>query len=303
MYVWIPMFKIQLTNKLAMYSCDQCNKEFKRYVKDAHDIHLCSRKCVSHASKKGGVIWGKTSKTCLERLGVETPFSSSSVKEKLKQTCIDRYGVENVMQVPSVQAKVKTTCFQRYGVENVLASDLIRSKARKTLFEHYGSDYPQQVSEIREQTKRTNVSRYGVENTLQLEISRERSNLPETHAKRYQTMKLNGTYGKSKVEDELYKVLCDLFGMNNIQRQVIINKWPIDFYVLCVNSYIQLDGVYWHGLDRPIETIAEHKTKRDAQIHRKWITDREQDRWFSEKDLMLVRITDVQFYEIVRFHD
>jgi hypothetical protein len=59
-----------------------------------------------------------------------------------------------------------------------------------------------------------------------------------------------------------------------------------------IDTYVQLDGVYWHGLDRPIELIAEHRTKRDVQIHKKWATDREQDAWFAERGMKLVRITD-----------
>ncbi len=297
------MFKLQLTKKLALYTCDQCGKEFKRYVKDARDVHLCSTKCVSDASKKGGVIWLKTSKTCMDRLGVETPFASSVVMDKHRRTCFERYGVENVMQVASVQAKTKQTNLDRYGVENVLALGEIRQKAEKTLLERYGSAHPQQISEVRERTKQTNLERYGVENTLQLLVTRERSNSLEAHAKRHQTMKQNGTYGKSKPEDDFYEALCIQFGVVDVDRQVTIHKWPIDFYVKSIDTYVQLDGVYWHGLDRPIEVIAEHRTPRDEQIHKKWITDREQDQWFVNHDLKLVRVTDIQLRDQVSSHE
>jgi hypothetical protein len=63
---------------------------------------------------------------------------------------------------------------------------------------------------------------------------------------------------------------------------------------------VQLDGVYWHGLDRPIDVIAERRTKRDAQIHKKWLMDREQDRWFVENGMRLIRITDLQFRDGIR---
>jgi len=297
------MYVKQLTVKLSLYKCDQCEKEFKRYVKDAGDIHLCSTNCVSNAAKRGGVIWLKTSKTCMERHGVETPFASSVVMDKHRQTCLERYGVENVMQILNVQLKAKQTCLERYGVENVLASDAVRQKIKNVMFERYGINYPQQLLEIRERTKKTNVKRYGVENTLQLPVTRERCNTPETHAKRHQTMKCNGTYAKSKPEDRMYELLCKLFGFANVERQVTIHKWPIDFYVKSIDVYVQLDGVYWHGLDRPIEVIAEHKTNRDVQIHKKWSTDREQDQWFSTQGLKLVRITDVQLCNLVNAYE
>lgn len=126
-------------------------------------------------------------------------------------------------------------------------------------------------------------------------------NTPEACAKRHQTMKTNGTYGKSSVEDVLYVYLCDKYGAEHVVRNALVNdRWPIDFYVKSIDTYIQLDGVYWHGLDRPIDVISEHKTKRDAQIHKKWLTDREQDQWFRERQLNLIRLTDVQFYKGLR---
>lgn len=121
-------------------------------------------------------------------------------------------------------------------------------------------------------------------------------NTPEACIKRHETMKRNGTYRKSSVEDQVYDYLCSTFGDDQVERNVMINdKWPIDFYVKSIDTYIQLDGVYWHGLDRPIEEIAKHKTPRDAQIHKKWMTDRAQDAWFKERGMTLKRLTDVQF--------
>ena len=110
-------------------------------------------------------------------------------------------------------------------------------------------------------------------------------------------MKANCTYGKSsKPEEKLYTLLCAWFDVDNVSRNVFVNsRWPIDFYIKSIDTYVQLDGIYWHGLDRPIEVIAEHRTKRDAQIHKKWLTDREQNRWFSEREMNLVRVTDAQF--------
>ena len=114
--------------------------------------------------------------------------------------------------------------------------------------------------------------------------------------KRHETMKQNGTYRKSSVEDALYDFLCQKYGAEDIERNRYMNRWPIDFYIKSINTYVQLDGVYWHGLDRPIEVVAEYRTKRDVQIHKKWLTDRRQDEWFAERQLKLVRLTDVDFY-------
>lgn len=288
------MYVKHLTKKLALYACDQCGKEFKRYEKDALDLQLCSRECVSDATKIGGVIWRKTSKTCMDKFGVETPFASSDIRLKLKQTIFEKYGVQNVSQNMNVRKKIMHTCMEKYGVENVLASKEIREKARTTLQNNYNVDAPQQSNEIQERTKQTNIERYGVLNTLQLSYARERCNSKESHRKRHETMKRKGTYRKSKPEDKLYALLCEWFSCDDVERQVSVHKWPIDFYVKSIDTYFQLDGVYWHGLNRPIEVIAELKSKRDVSIMNKWKTDREQDQWFKIHGLNLVRVTDLQ---------
>jgi very-short-patch-repair endonuclease len=97
----------------------------------------------------------------------------------------------------------------------------------------------------------------------------------------------------SKPEDDCHTLLVEIFGSENIERQAPVYKWPIDFYVSSIDTYIQLDGVYWHGLDRPIEKIAESDTHNDKAICKKWLTDREQERYFSEHGMKLIRITDL----------
>lgn len=125
---------------------------------------------------------------------------------------------------------------------------------------------------------------------------RKKFNTPAACLKRHETMKKNKTYRTSRCENELFDYLVSKYGSHNIERNKLVNsKWPIDFYVKSTNTYIQLDGVYWHGLDRSIDDIAKYKTKRDFQIHKKWNTDREQDAWFSSNNEKLFRITDVQF--------
>jgi very-short-patch-repair endonuclease len=95
----------------------------------------------------------------------------------------------------------------------------------------------------------------------------------------------------------LYTVLCELLGDDRVDRQVIMNGWPIDVVIKNDDqvTYVQYDGVYWHGLDRPLEEIALHKKPRDVVIQQKWSIDRRQDVWFVEQGLKLVRVTDAEF--------
>jgi len=143
----------------------------------------------------------------------------------------------------------------------------------------------------------TNLSRYGVENVSQLAYAKQRANSVNACIKRHETMKRNGTYGKSRSEDRFHEFLCVNFGEDNVVRQVLIEntKWAIDFYVKTIDTYIQFDGAFWHGLDRPIDVIKEFKTSRDRVICHKYDTDREQDKWFKINNKRLVRIIDKEF--------
>jgi very-short-patch-repair endonuclease len=135
--------------------------------------------------------------------------------------------------------------------------------------------------------------RFGVESVLALPEIHALANTPEKCRQRHLTMKANGTYFTSKPEEALYQYLVARF--QHVERQVVVNQWPIDFYVVDIDAYVQLDGAYWHGLDRPIEEIAQFKTPRDRTILRKFQIDREQDEWFRSTDRRLLRITDRQF--------
>lgn len=119
-------------------------------------------------------------------------------------------------------------------------------------------------------------------------------------AKQLTTVMKNGAMS-SKGEDELFSLIQEKYP--DVKRFVWFhpsqtgsaNLWNIDFFIPEINTYVQFDGIYWHGLDRPIEKIKRSKTKRDESIYRKWLTDQEQDHWFAKSEKKLVRITDVEF--------
>lgn len=108
-------------------------------------------------------------------------------------------------------------------------------------------------------------------------------------------MKRNGSYFNSSSEHAFFAHLVCKFGQENVERQAVINKWPIDFYVKTIDAYVQFDGEYWHGLDRPLENIAKFATPRDKTILRKFQIDREQDVWFQTHHKTFIRVTDKQF--------
>ena len=148
-----------------------------------------------------------------------------------------------------------------------------------------------------EKKKATTKKCFGVECVFSLPEIHALVNTTEKCQQRHETMKRNGSYKTSKTEDEFYVWLCQKFGNDNIDRQKVINGWPIDFYIKNFDLYIQFDGEYWHGLDRTLSEISQFKTSRDQTILQKYELDRQQEKWFSQQDLRLIRITDKQFFK------
>ena len=138
----------------------------------------------------------------------------------------------------------------------------------------------------------------GVEYNMQSEEIKSKIDWFAAKIKQHETKKLNGTYGKSKIEDEFYIVLCNVFGIENIERQKLVNGWAIDFYLKLLDLHIQFDGRYYHGLDRPIEEIKLFKTKSDTKVFETYIRDKNQDIYFAQHNLKLLRVTDKEFKQL-----
>jgi very-short-patch-repair endonuclease len=163
------------------------------------------------------------------------------------------------------QSRVKQTLQDRYGVDNPSSLDWVKQKKIETYRLHYGVDHPQ---------KNPEVSKRSI----------------ETYAKRYHNRWI------SKPEKKFGELLIEEFGSDNVKLQKLIErKWSVDFYITSIDIYIQFDGVYWHGLDRPIDEIRQSTKVRDTVIYKKWVKDRELDVYMIDRGLKLVRITDVQF--------
>jgi hypothetical protein len=308
--------------KTIVLKCSECNKLFcNRYVTKFLNakLHFCSKQCHANALCVDHILNLKIRETCLKKFGYVSASSSTEMKEKVKKTSIKRYGVENVFQAQEFISKIEQTCLERYGVkhytmtqefkdrckkENLeklgveypMQSLDVRKKAEIATFAHYGVKNPSQANEIKEKKKQTCLLHYGVEYYTQSEHSKNNPNYKLGAAKAHETRKKNKTYVTSKLENLFYDFLCEQFNASNVIRQIRINqRWEIDFYINSLSVYVQFDGIYWHGLDRPIEEIREHKQLRDVTISKKYDTDREQEKWFLENDLSLVRIIESSF--------
>jgi len=101
------------------------------------------------------------------------------------------------------------------------------------------------------------------------------------------TNRVSGNCRESKGEREMVSALRLEFGEDDVVHHPPnhVRGASIDAYVRSIDCYIQFDGVYYHGLDRPYDQLS-------PMIRRKYDRDRSVERLFFELGLRLVRITD-----------
>jgi hypothetical protein len=170
----------------------------------------------------------------------------------------------------------------------------ILDQIRKEGFQkRLGVDYPQQSKKVRQNSINACLQKYGVENVQQVHSIKQQS--CETFLN---TMKGRGLW-ISKSEDLFFEKLNDHY-LNDIIRQKYLKGVHrfIDFYIPSLDTYIQFDGSYWHGLDRPIEELKNSDTPMDKKILNGWMKDRKLDEYCQEMNIKLIHITDDEFEEL-----
>lgn len=201
---------------------------------------------------------------------------SQQVRDKVVASNMAHHGVPCSWSSTQVKEKIRQHNLATYGVEWHTQSDNFKRKAADTWREKYGVDHPMRASEVK--------AKY---------------DFRALWAKAHATKKVNGTYACSAIEQKFYESLCDRYGAEDVERQCSVEaddkRWLIDFYVRSIDAYIQFDGAYWHGTDRSLSEIKENGSARDVAILAAYERDRQQDAWFAERGLTLLRITDADF--------
>src|SRR5690606_35609423 len=114
----------------------------------------------------------------------------------------------------------------------------------------------------------------------------------EIAKKAWETKIKNGSCSKSKPEEQMYTYLIDMYGVKNVKRQKQLLNQFVDFYITTTNTYIQVDGVYWHGLNRPTNKIKMGKTLQDKKIYKQILRDKDLNEFCRTNNINLIRFTD-----------
>ena len=300
---------------------------------------FCNNAC-QRKSQSSGILKEKKRKIFLEKYGVDNPsaclevqnkkrinsiekhgcnFSSLlEVKEKRKATWLKNYGCDNPNKSQAVMAKRRATTLEKYGCEDYLgtkeAKDFLKEYSMKTygtesimqstefmhdVFEQgfinkYGVCNPQKIEVVKAKVRATCMAKYGVDNVLKTQKARDAFYLALN----------NNTSLSSKIEDEFFVCLQEFANKHSytVQRQVNIrDRWIIDFYIPEIDTYIEFDGVFWHGINKTIEELHEHanESKTKAGIWKGVLKNKHKDakvnKWFEVCGKKLVRILDEEY--------
>ncbi len=157
----------------------------------------CSSKCANKNSNK----INKTKETCIKRYGVENPFQSEKIKNKIQQTNIEKRGTKYPSQNSEVIKKIKDklknknkkekntiltkrikTCIKKYDVENPYQSKEIKNKIQQANLINFNTKHFTETEKFKEKSKQTCLAKYDRINFSQVHLSKntiEKINNPD----------------------------------------------------------------------------------------------------------------------------
>jgi hypothetical protein len=298
------------TQHIGVYNCDECHKIYEARVRSyrKNSLSFCCLEC----KYKSKLLQKKITETTIENFGGRG-YKSPELKKKTQDTCLEKYGVDHPWKDPEVREKGVETCRELYGSGGVLGSPILRKEYEATMLEKYGVTHPSLSQDIQKQKQETCLKKYGVDHQFKSEIvqekvrntclerfgttnvfssSRIKENFDyvENNRKRIATLIKEDRLWTSKPEQSLGIWLRQEFREENVLSQVWICRQSIDFVIKSLKLYIQLDGVYWHGLIEKLAPGAKKKIIKDNMLN---------DWFVNNKELNLFRISDLQWLKII----
>lgn len=188
----------------------------------------------------------------------------------------------------------EATCEEKYGsgIRHHMQDRDVKIGMQSTMVSRYGAPHALQVPELFDRSVRSTIEHYGVWPAVKSPVVQATIDHVERNRKLRERLLREGRLWISKPEKELGEFLVRELGAADVLAQVFIADRSVDFCVRSLKLYVQMDGVYWHGL------VEAGRGRSDVvEAMRK---DRQQDAWFAAQDeLRLFRISDLQWQWVV----
>lgn len=162
----------------------------------------------------------------MQKYGVE--WYSQTIQSK--QKCSNTWKNKPTYEIDEIIEKRKNTNLLKYGETSSSKNEYLKLKNIYRSLEKYGYEYPNQRPEHIEKIKAIWQN-------------------DEVKQKQINTKIKNKSFYKSQPEEDIYILLKQKFGENDIKRQYHTKEYPFncDFYIISLNLYIEFQGTWTHG--------------------------------------------------------
>ena len=171
----------------------------------------------------------------LEKYGVDNPFKSEQIKDKIRHVLNDKYGVDHPSKSKVFQENKVKTSLQKYGTKHPNQSDRVKHKIEQTNLNKYGVKHFLSAHIAREKIQSTFNERYGVSSFTETNVFKQKRK--KTMIERYGTehalcskqclKKLLVTYQEKLIED---------LSTKNVQNIRDLNKIFLNKFVIYINN-------------------------------------------------------------------
>lgn len=209
----------------APYCCEEVKTKgkatFKRHCEDPNFLKNINIKMKNTLLERYGnenyVNVDKCKETCLKKYGVENPYQSEEIKEKIKQTMLERYGVENYSQ---------TREFHKKRSRKYIYNDLTFDSSYELCFYKYCIDHH---INIKQSTDVFNYEYAGIIHKYFPDFKINNTNIEIKGKHFFEDGKMINPYDRS--QDKLYEAKHQCMIKNNVK--IIVN---CDKYIEYVNT-------------------------------------------------------------------
>ena len=238
--------------------CKHCNKNYVKYKGGMKGYqNYCSLKCSNNSEtvKKNKII------SYQKKYGVDNPFQSEEIKQKIKQINLELYNVEHPIKSEKIKKKMRETILNKYGVEHYSKTNEYKKKYIKTCQEIYGVVNPFQAEFVKNKIKETCKKRYGVEHIMYLDETKKklRKIFMIKYGVPWSTYLMRGKY--SKISQELFWNIynrLDFHLQNKIYFAELNREFAkyfkdikqgyfYDFVIPSLKICIEFNGDIWHA--------------------------------------------------------
>lgn len=161
-----------------------------------------------------------------------------SEEEKLlrKQHRQEVWAKRTEEQKQITELKKQANLLEKYGVTNVAQLDSVREKHSKS----WNNKSEEEKQRIRNSIRTS---------CIQAWVEKPQEEIDGYIQKIFDTKAKNKTWTVSKPENRMYKLLCQMFGKENIKRQYKTEFYPhhCDFYIIPLDLYIEANFHWTHG--------------------------------------------------------